>query len=619
VPIEEVAGAVKELIAEGKVKHFGLSEPGVQTIRRAHAVQPVTAVQSEYSLWWRRPEEELLPALEELGIGFVPFSPLGKGFLTGKIDETTTFAADDFRQIVPRFTPEARKANQALVDLLTRIAEQKGATPAQVALAWLLAQKPWIVPIPGTTKLHRLEENLGAAELELTPDDLREIEGAASRIAIQGDRYPRSWSAGPARHSTSTELPKEARHPCVQQSFVEPGKIEVADSPDPQIVQPTDAVVRVALACVCGSDLWFYRGPDALRGGQAGRPRVHRRGRGRRRRGPRAPQGRRRHRPLRLQRRHLPALPSGHHHELRPRRLLGLRRHGRRPGRGRARAVRRRHPRAHPRLRPLRGDDAFAARALRRDGHRPPRRGQRRRQAGSTVAVVGDGAVGLCGVLAAARLGADRIIALSRNPARQALAGEFGATDIVAERGEAATEAVMELTNGVGADAVLECVGTASRWRPPSPSRGPARWSATSASPMASRCRSRRCSSATSACTAARRRCGPTSPSSWKTCWPAASIPAASSTSRPTSTASGGLRGHGRAPGDQVARARGDSLMAIRERAQKVHDELFPDHVSTLKETDPELIETFDNFAFDEVLQHGNLDAKTRLMVQLAR
>jgi aryl-alcohol dehydrogenase-like predicted oxidoreductase len=190
VPIEEVAGAVKELIEEGKVRHFGLSEPGVQTIRRAHAVQPVTAVQSEYSLWWRRPEEELLPALEELGIGLVAFSPLGKGFLTGKIDETTTFAPDDFRQIVPRFTPEARKANQALVDLLTRIAEQKGATPAQVALAWLLAQKPWIVPIPGTTKQHRLEENLSAAELELTPDDLREVEGAASRIAIQGDRYP---------------------------------------------------------------------------------------------------------------------------------------------------------------------------------------------------------------------------------------------------------------------------------------------------------------------------------------------------------------------------------------------------------------------------------------------
>ena len=190
VPIEEVAGAVKELIEEGKVRHFGLSEPGVQTIRRAHAVQPVSAVQSEYSLWWRRPQAELLPALEELGIGLVPFSPLGKGFLTGKIDETTTFAADDFRQIVPRFTPEARKANQALVDLLTSIAEHKGVTPAQVALAWLLAQKPWIVPIPGTTKQHRLEENIGAAELELTLDDLREIEGAASRIAVQGDRYP---------------------------------------------------------------------------------------------------------------------------------------------------------------------------------------------------------------------------------------------------------------------------------------------------------------------------------------------------------------------------------------------------------------------------------------------
>ena len=190
VPIEDVAGAVKELIEEGKVRYFGLSEPGVQTIRRAHAVQPVAAVQSEYSLWWRRPEEELLPALEELGIGLVPFSPLGKGFLTGKIDETTTFAADDFRQIVPRFTPEARKANQTLVDLLTRIAEQKGATPAQVALVWLLAQKSWIVPIPGTTKQHRLEENLGAAELELTPDDLREIDVAASQISIEGNRYP---------------------------------------------------------------------------------------------------------------------------------------------------------------------------------------------------------------------------------------------------------------------------------------------------------------------------------------------------------------------------------------------------------------------------------------------
>jgi aryl-alcohol dehydrogenase-like predicted oxidoreductase len=190
VPIEEVAGAVKELIAEGKVRHFGLSEAGVQTIRRAHAVLPVTAVQSEYSLWWRRPEDELLPALEELGIGLVPFSPLGKGFLTGKIDETTTFAPDDFRQIVPRFTPEARKANQVLVDLLGRIAEQKGATPAQVALAWLLAQKPWIAPIPGTTRPHRLEENLGAAELELTSADLSEIDVAASQISVEGDRYP---------------------------------------------------------------------------------------------------------------------------------------------------------------------------------------------------------------------------------------------------------------------------------------------------------------------------------------------------------------------------------------------------------------------------------------------
>ena len=190
VPIEDVAGAVKELIQEGKVKHFGLSEAGVQTIRRAHAVQPVAAVQSEYSLWWRRPEAEVLPTLEELGIGFVPFSPLGKGFLTGKIDENTTFDSTDFRNIVPRFTPEARKANQALVDLLGRIAERKKATPAQIALAWLLAQKPWIVPIPGTTKLHRLEENLGAAAVELTPDDLREIESAASKITVQGARYP---------------------------------------------------------------------------------------------------------------------------------------------------------------------------------------------------------------------------------------------------------------------------------------------------------------------------------------------------------------------------------------------------------------------------------------------
>ena len=190
VPIEEVAGAVKELIDAGKVCHFGLSEPGIGTIRRAHAVQPVTAVQSEYSLWWRRPEQELLPALEELGIGLVPFSPLGKGFLTGTIDETTTFADNDFRQIVPRFTPEARKANQTLVDLLARLAEQKSATSAQVALAWLLAQKPWIVPIPGTTKLHRLEENIAAAELELTTGDLRDIDEAASRITIQGERYP---------------------------------------------------------------------------------------------------------------------------------------------------------------------------------------------------------------------------------------------------------------------------------------------------------------------------------------------------------------------------------------------------------------------------------------------
>jgi aryl-alcohol dehydrogenase-like predicted oxidoreductase len=190
VPIEDVAGTVKDLIREGKVKHFGLSEPGVQTIRRAHAVQPVTAVQSEYSLWWRRPENELLPTLEELGIGLVPYSPLGKGFLTGKIDENTTFDGSDFRNIVPRFASEARKANQALVDLLTKIAERKKATPAQIALAWLLAQKPWIVPIPGTTKLHRMEENIKAANIELTPDYLREIESAVSKITVQGDRYP---------------------------------------------------------------------------------------------------------------------------------------------------------------------------------------------------------------------------------------------------------------------------------------------------------------------------------------------------------------------------------------------------------------------------------------------
>jgi aryl-alcohol dehydrogenase-like predicted oxidoreductase len=190
VPIEDVAGAVKDLIQEGKVKHFGLSEAGVQTIRRAHAVQPLTALQSEYSLWWRDPETEVLPTLEELGIGFVPFSPLGKGFLTGAINENTTFDSTDFRNIVPRFTPEARKANQALVDLLGKIAERKKATPAQIALAWLLAQKPWIVPIPGTTKLHRLDENLGAARVELTPDDLREIDSAASKIKVQGARYP---------------------------------------------------------------------------------------------------------------------------------------------------------------------------------------------------------------------------------------------------------------------------------------------------------------------------------------------------------------------------------------------------------------------------------------------
>ena len=190
VPIEDVAGAVKDLIREGKVKHFGLSEPGVQTIRRAHAVQPVTAVQNEYSLWWRRPEAEVIPALEELGIGLIPYSPLGKGFLTGKMDENTKLDSSDFRNILPRFTPEARKANQGLVDLLGEIAQRKKATAAQIALAWLLAQKPWIAPIPGTTKLTRLHENIGAAAVVLTADDLREIDTAASQITVQGERYP---------------------------------------------------------------------------------------------------------------------------------------------------------------------------------------------------------------------------------------------------------------------------------------------------------------------------------------------------------------------------------------------------------------------------------------------
>jgi len=199
VPIEDVASTVKDLIREGKVRHFGLSEAGVQSIRRAHAVQPVAALESEYSLWWREPEAELLPTCEELGIGFVPFSPLGKGFLTGKIDENTSFDKDDFRNIVPRFSPEARKANQALVDLLGSIAAAKQATPAQVALAWLLAQKPWIVPIPGTTKVHRLKENLGAAALELTEDDLRQIEGVLAHIKVQGDRYPPHLAARAGR------------------------------------------------------------------------------------------------------------------------------------------------------------------------------------------------------------------------------------------------------------------------------------------------------------------------------------------------------------------------------------------------------------------------------------
>jgi aryl-alcohol dehydrogenase-like predicted oxidoreductase len=195
VPIEDVAGAVKELIREGKVKHFGLSEPGVQTIRRAHAVQPVTAIQNEYSLWWRKPEHEVLPLLEELGIGFVPYSPLGRGFLTGKMNENTTFDGTDFRNTLPRFTPEARKANRALVDLLGTIARRKNATPAQIALAWLLAQKPWIVPIPGTTKLNRLEENIGAVSIALTSEDLREIENAASKINVEGARYPETLEA----------------------------------------------------------------------------------------------------------------------------------------------------------------------------------------------------------------------------------------------------------------------------------------------------------------------------------------------------------------------------------------------------------------------------------------
>ncbi len=192
VPIEDVAGTVKDLINEGKVKHFGLSEAGVETIKRAHAVQPVTALQSEYSLWWREPGKEILPTLEELGIGFVPFSPLGRGFLTGKINENTKFESTDFRSTLPRFTPEARKANMALVDLLTKVAKQKNATPAQIALAWILAQKPWIVPIPGTTKLNRLEENIGAVSIELNTDDLAEIENAAYKIKIEGERYPQN-------------------------------------------------------------------------------------------------------------------------------------------------------------------------------------------------------------------------------------------------------------------------------------------------------------------------------------------------------------------------------------------------------------------------------------------
>ncbi|HTE29628.1 MAG TPA: aldo/keto reductase [Chryseolinea sp.] len=199
VPIEDVAGTVKDLIREGKVKHFGLSEAGAQTIRRAHAVQPVTALQSEYSLFWRKPEEEVIPTLQELGIGFVPFSPLGRGFLTGKIDENTSFTSGDFRNILPRFSPEARKANQALVDLLGQFAQKKNGTPAQIALAWLLAQRPWIVPIPGTTKLHRLEENIGATAIELTPEDLNEIEKASSLITLTGARYPENLDKATGR------------------------------------------------------------------------------------------------------------------------------------------------------------------------------------------------------------------------------------------------------------------------------------------------------------------------------------------------------------------------------------------------------------------------------------
>ncbi|MGB9152871.1 MAG: aldo/keto reductase, partial [Alphaproteobacteria bacterium] len=195
VPIEETAGAVKDLIQQGKVRHFGMSEAGAKTIRRAHAVQPVTALQSEYSLWWRKPEQEIIPTLEELGIGLVPFSPLGKGFLTGKLDENTTFDSTDIRSSIPRFTPEARKANHALVDLLTTIAKARNATPAQIALAWLLAQKPWIVPIPGTTKLHRLEENIGAAAIQLSADDVAEIDTAAANIPVEGARYPEHLEA----------------------------------------------------------------------------------------------------------------------------------------------------------------------------------------------------------------------------------------------------------------------------------------------------------------------------------------------------------------------------------------------------------------------------------------
>ncbi len=282
VPVEDVAGAVKDLIQEGKVKHFGLSGAGVQTIRRAHAVQPVAALQSEYSLWWRQPGKEVLPALEELGIGFVPFSPLGKGFLTGKIDENTTFDSTDFRNLVPRFTADARKANQVLVDQLRRLAERKQVTPAQLALAWLLAQKPWIVPIPGTRKLERLDENIGAVAVELTADDLRDI--GSRRLGDRGARsdVPRAAGANdrPLRgrggnHESATNGPDlRLRHALELEDsnmqaavFHGPGDIRIENVPDPRIQDPTDAIVRITHTAICGSDLWFYRGQQEYQAG----------------------------------------------------------------------------------------------------------------------------------------------------------------------------------------------------------------------------------------------------------------------------------------------------------------------------------------------------------------